>query len=76
MLRVYVAFLKKSSAKNFLAERFLGFFKKSTLNRDVFSVERFTFILSGFAVTVFISQTSSLAVGTADSVHTDTSSVT
>ena len=28
MLRVWVAFLKKSSAKNFLAERFLGVFKK------------------------------------------------
>ena len=39
--------MKKSSAKNFLAERFLGVFKKSTLDRDFFSVERFTFILSG-----------------------------
>ena len=49
MFRVCVAFLKKSSAKNFLAERFLGVFKNSTLNRDLFSVERFTFILSGCA---------------------------
>ena len=48
MLRAFkVAFLKKSSAKNFLAERFLGVFKKSTLNRDVFSVERFAFYLFG-----------------------------
>ena len=32
MVKVYVAFLKKSSAKNFLAEGFLGVFKKSTLD--------------------------------------------
>ena len=47
MFRVYVAFLKKSSAKNFLAERFLGVFKNSALDRDLFSVERFAFYLFG-----------------------------
>ena len=67
--------MKKSSAKNFLAERFLGVFKKSTLDRDVFSVERLLFILSGFAVRILIplcpslpvgAYRPSLAVGTAD----------
>ena len=58
--------MKKSSAKNFLAERFLGVFKNSALNRDAFSVERFLITPSGYAVTILISQTPSLAVGTAD----------
>ena len=39
--------MKKSSAKNFLAERFLGVFKNSALDRDLFSVERFAFYLFG-----------------------------
>ncbi|MBR0449606.1 MAG: hypothetical protein IIX30_02200, partial [Clostridia bacterium] len=50
-LGFYVAFLKKSSAKNFLAERFLRVFKKSTLNRDLFSVERL-FLLLNYAIGV------------------------
>ena len=39
--------MKKSSAKNFLSESFWEFFKNSTLNRDLFSVERFAFYLVG-----------------------------
>ena len=31
-MRVFATFLKKGSAKNFLAERFLGVFKNSALN--------------------------------------------
>ena len=62
MLRVYVAFLKKSSAKNFLAERFLGVFKNSTLDRDVFSVERFLITPSGLEASNLMSLCPSVKV--------------
>jgi hypothetical protein len=39
--RVFATFLKKGSAKNFFAKRFWAIFKNSTLDRDLFSVERF-----------------------------------
>ena len=66
MFRFFATFLKKGSAKNFPTGKILGVFKKSTLDRDLFSVERFTFILSGYEVTNLIPQSLSLAVGTAD----------
>ena len=47
-----VAFLKKSSAKNFLAERFLGVFKKSALGRQCRQPN------SGFAVLNLLLRTS------------------
>ena len=67
MLRFFATFLKKGSAKNFPIGKVLGYFLKKVRSTEMCSrLSVLLFILSGYAVTVFMSQTSSLAVGTAD----------
>ena len=69
MLKIFATFLKKGSAKNFPTGKVLGYFSKKVRSTEICSrLSVLLFILSGYAVTVFMSQTSSLAVGTADRV--------
>ena len=60
-------FLKKGSAKNFPTGKVLGYFSKIVRSTVVSNRRAFFITPSGYAETILISQTSSLAVGTADS---------
>ena len=68
MFRVFATFLKKGSAKNFPTGKVLGYFSK--IVRSTVAINRRAFFCfnmpSRYAVTILISQTPSLAVGTAD----------
>ena len=69
MLKIFATFLKKGSAKNFPTGKVLDYFSKKVRSTEICSrLSVLLFILSGYAVTVFMSQTSSLAVGAADRV--------
>ena len=60
MLKIFATFLKKGSAKNFPTGKILGYFSKIVRSTVIGSTP------SGFVETIFILQTPSLAVGTAD----------
>ena len=67
MLKIFATFLKKGSAKNFPTGKVLGCFSKKVRSTEICSrLSVLLFILSGYAAWILISQTSSLAVGTAD----------